>query len=264
MEDEIIYYSGGGALGDNIFILPIFNNEQNIGKTVVFNDGNPDYARNLIPFVFNEKANIKYQSINFNTIDNWNSSEHKCIQVMKHFGYYGSYSCIPKMTLTSRKNVIDKITGFLENIKNPIVFHPHCRAWQLPGASLDRCFPEEFSLLSIQILIDSGFTPVMFPIGRLFYKNPRFDNIHYFSGLDIEELSYAYSLIGKYFGSQSGGADLMVAIGGKSIILLPDNQQFIDTYCWDQIFLNETVPSLTKTFTFKNQEQALNSLNFYD
>lgn len=265
--DNIIYVLGGASLGDSIYILPIFNNPLLLGKIVVMNqiyiDIYGDKVDNAIPFIFNKKAIVKFADPQFNTIDQWDNSMHKTMQIMRAFGMLGDYSCLPNISLTDNKEVVDKVTNIINSISNPIIFHPHHRSWG-QVAKEPRAFSEEQMKFCMKKLLEYGYTPIGFPISS--NATHYFPNIglHVIPDFSIEELSLAYSLVGKYFGTQSGALDLMVATGGKSVVITSDDMMSEVKYNWDNVFKYEGAPSRTKTLTFDQLNYGLELVKNFD
>lgn len=137
-------------------------------------------------------------------------------------------SPIPKINV--KKMNKEWAENFLKNYDNPIVFvadnngnhdaNDFQAKYRVPNKEL---LQQYINLLS------KKYTILQFGLsGRM----TNFNNVIQIKDIDIESLAGCYSLIGKYFGIDTGDYWLMIATGGEAQVLCPDDSGFYSHEEW--------------------------------
>jgi len=132
-------------------------------------------------------------------------------RMLREFGYWGD-DTLPFIFTDTEK--YKKAQERIKNIKNPIIVKYNCsKRW-----SHVRQYKFDYVQSEVDKLIHQGYTPIQTGISDNF--TPLGGCIH-MADEPLEDLAALYKAVGLYFGTDTGDPQLMVAVGGKCIVMIP-------------------------------------------
>jgi ADP-heptose:LPS heptosyltransferase len=192
------------GLGDVLLLTAVCKHFPNLTIQL-----NPDYEKFV--FLFEgicEKIELTLLPVHTKGIGSGTYSKRMCAEL----GYYGD-DTIPFIYTDTEK--FEQAKQKIKHIKNPIAVKINCsNKWKHI-----REYNFEYVKNHIQKLISMGYTPIQFGIS---------DNYTHIDGcipmidLNLEDLAALYKAIGLYFGTDTGDFHLMLAVGGKAVVMVPE------------------------------------------
>lgn len=170
----------------------------------------PDYER--LSFLFDgicEKVELTRTPVHTKglLIPNTTYSE----RMLREFGYLGD-DTLPFILTSSDKYL--KAKEKIKDIKNPIIVKYNCsKRWRHIRQYDFNYFQNE-----VYKWIERGFTPIQTGITDNF--TPLSGCIHMVDE-PLIDLAALYKAVGLYFGTDTGDPQLMIAVGGKCVVLVP-------------------------------------------
>ena len=132
-------------------------------------------------------------------------------RMLREFGYWGD-DTLPFIFTDTEKYI--KAQERIKDIKKPIIVKYNCsKRW-----SHVRQYKFDYVQTEVNKWIDQGYTPIQTGISDNF--TPLNGCIH-FVDEPLEDLAALYKAVGLYFGTDTGDPQLMIAVGGKCVVLVP-------------------------------------------
>jgi hypothetical protein len=228
----ISYFIHSADLGDLLFSTALF--KHNIGSEMILEDHpKTRYASRL----YSEFVNVRFvpNPLPFDqTINTWRIDRHKSQQILDRFNL-GHLDCIPYIKIPEENKRILKAKKDLSYIKNPVYVNFETRAFNQSSDPITyyRVPPPEVVGIVVDILKAYGYTPVAFPVSPESHR--KINGIEYIYGVDLLDLAAYCKVIGKYIGIDSGTLHLMLAVGGKTIGIVPPSHDIAfphPVYLW--------------------------------
>ena len=254
-----------GNLGDSILMTSLFKNNREGNLTFL---DVPEVHR-LEEVFYNFNVKIKYNKEVPPTI-NSNHKTHICQQYLDKFNITDS-NCIPKINV--RKEELVWAKDFLSKYENPLAIVTNNN-----GTGDKTNFWAQYRTPNSQLIdillsqYGKKYTLLHFGLSRNFTKNNYRVDVDSFIknercvdilDLPLSKLIACYSVIGKYLGGDTGDYHLMLAVGGKCNVLVPEHHDagynHISYLYTDELWKNERVR--VKYNLFKDY---LNNLNYID
>lgn len=169
----------------------------------------PDYEK--LAFLFDglcDRVELTTQPKHTRGIGEGTFSKRMCAEL----GYYGD-DTVPFIFTNSEK--FQQAKEKIKNIKNPIAVKINCsNRWKHV-----REYNFEYVKQEIQKIISAGYTPIQFGITDNYTP---VEGCIQMPDLNLEDLAAMYKAIGLYFGTDTGDFHLMLAVGGKTIVMVPE------------------------------------------
>lgn len=169
----------------------------------------PDYSK--LAFLFDglcKTVELTHTPVHTRGIGSGTYSKRMCAEL----GYHGD-DTVPFIFVNREKYEAAKEK--IKDIKNPIAIKINCsNRWKHV-----REYNYEYVKKEIQKLISNGFTPIQFGISNNYTP---IEGCLDMVDLSLEDLAAMYKAIGLYFGTDTGDFHLMLAVGGKTIVMVPE------------------------------------------
>jgi hypothetical protein len=225
--------SSCGGIGDNLIYTPIFN-----AVPVIFEMKNDVKAKNVAK-LFEDLCEVRFVENPVGCPYNNNKSFNTIQTKLDGLGL--NVSPIPKINITIEEK--NWATDFLKNYKNPIVCVTDT------NGSYNNTFEGQYRIPSYSLLqsyindLNKEYTVLQFILSNSIksdwennksnvLSNKVYENCIPIFDLEIRKLAACYSVIGKYFGVDTGDYWLMIAVGGKAQVLCPDSTPFYNHNEW--------------------------------
>lgn len=212
--------SSCGGIGDNLIYTPIFYNIR-----TKFQMLEHPKCRNVAKLI-EDLCEIEFVNQPVKCPENV-SKGHNII-TKKLTGLNLDVSPIPKINV--KRSNKEWAENFLRKYNNPIVFVADNNGNHNPNDSNAKYrIPNKQVLQNYINLLSKKYTVLQFGLSG---KMTDFENVTQIKDIDIENLAGCYSIIGKYFGIDTGDYWLVIATGGEAEVLCPDNCGFYSHEEW--------------------------------
>ena len=214
-----------GNLGDALWMTPLFKNN----RDGIINILDVSETRRLEDIFYKLNISIQYlPHLKPLTIDK--TQTHVAQQYLNFFNINDD-NCIPKINIKEddllwAKDLISKYPNPLVVISNNIGSSDPQNYWgayRTPPLDIFKNLLEEYS---------KKYTLLHFGLSKNFIKKSYGNECNNFSelpncinilDLNLSKLAACYSLIGKYLGGDTGDYHLMLSVGGKCNVLIPEH-----------------------------------------
>lgn len=262
MKSNLVIGSSQGTLGDSLWITPIFRAFPHCTLKMFDAPG----CRNVSTIYEGIVDKIEFceaPGVPPTTDDKTHVSQ----RMLNALGIPEA-SCIPYVIITEEEE--KWATEFLKPYKNPIVFVNHNSGWNDPSNFFARHVKPPRKVM--QALADyyrgHGYTIMQF-CNAPKQLNPKYDNFDplddaiHIRGLTLRQQAACYKIIGKMITGDTGEPYLMLAVGGKFIMLLC--QEVYDYHHYSIQYTDELWKSekpRTKYYHFHEYEKIADHINF--
>jgi hypothetical protein len=259
---EISVSTNIGNLGDALWMTPLCKK----GRRVTINMLNSKFSERLIPIFYNFNVSfIFFEKIIPSLEDNKN--EHIAKQYLDKYKI-NDVSCIPSIMVSDEEMLWAK--DFLSKYKNPLVIVADNAGSSDPQnlAAINRKPPIEI-ISKLTDLYSKKYTLLQFGLSSNFYRNgysnfTQLNNTIPILDLPLSKLAACYKVIGRYIGGDTGDYHLMLSVGGKANVLIPDHNIYYYNYntllYFDDLWLDE-IPRV-KYVNFRNWKSLENFQGF--
>jgi hypothetical protein len=205
MKTKIGANPGSSGLGDVTLMTAVCKHFPNLTVQL-----HPDYEK--LAFLFKgicEKVELTVTPVHTKglPIPNVTYSE----RMLREFDYWGD-DTTPFIFTDSEKYI--KAREKIKDIKKPIIVKYNCsKRW-----SHVRQYKFDYVQNEVNKWIEQGFTPIQTGISDNF--TPLNGCIHIVDA-HLEDIAALYKAVGLYFGTDTGDPQLMIAVGGKCVVLVP-------------------------------------------
>jgi hypothetical protein len=253
METMILGSKGNASLGDILWMTAVIRYIKNV-KILLHNDSRSRWAGK----VFDNLCDVEYVDNPPPRPDNLIdaniepfASSHRSRKILLSLGIKDQIS-VPKIKLLPDE--INWAKEFLKQYKNPIVIiNDNSGSGDKNNFSaFYRKPPSEIIESFVEQLIQKNYTPLQF--GRS--EEDKFTLAKKcipIRGLSLRETAACYSIIGQYLGGDTGDYHLMLSVGGKATVLIPE-QSFNMGYIYNDL--------LYKKENFENQISRVEYIKF--
>jgi hypothetical protein len=180
------------------------------------------------------------------------SSSHRSRKILLALGITDKVS-VPLIKIT--EDEINWAKDFLRDYRNPVVIvndnggsgdkNNSSAFYRKPPSHIVQQFTNE--------LIKKGFTPLQFGKSED-DKFTKLENCIPIRGLNLRQTAACYNVIGQYLGGDTGDYHLMLAAGGKTTVLIPDENLSLGYNYSDLLYKPEN---------FENSISRVNYINFH-
>jgi hypothetical protein len=212
--------SSCGGIGDNLIFTPIFH-----ATPTKFQMLEHVKCRNVAKLIENI-CTIEFVEHPVSCPENTSKSFN--IILKKLHGLNLDVSPIPKINLI--KEDVEWAKNFLLKYQNPIIFVGDNNGNHDPNDIVAKYrVPKKDFLQNCINQLSEKYTVLHFGLSN---RMTNFDNVIQIKDLEITKLSACYSIIGKYFGIDTGDYWLTIATGGKAEVVCPDSTPFYNHDEW--------------------------------
>lgn len=252
-----------GSIGDALFLTPCIQAfyEQNVKVTVQLHD---DEQSRSIACLYENLADVEHVSYPIERLYIINKDRvHSAKRALHQLGFY-DYSCVPKINLTQEE--LEWGQNYVRQFNNPICiyvdnsgsFDPtNLRAHWVQGNPkniqevTNYCFSEGYTVLQFghpKEILGSGyksFTPL--------------DNAIHIRNLNIRQQACCLSAVKKIIGIDSGLYHLMLSVGGKAVVSIPDESKTYGYEYWDLLYPESEFQGKTRVKYINHRDFISNS-----
>ena len=257
---------GNGSLGDCLWLTPIAKAVNDL--TVELHD---DQQSREVGRIFEGIADVEHCRLPLVRPDFGRPEKtHTAQKILNGLGI-DSVSCIPKIQL--KKEEVEEAKAILSKFKNPIAIVNDNQGSNDPNneAAQYKRPPSILMQATVNTLSQNGFTPIQF--GRADKPTdcyPVFSplsNCEYIRGLNLRILGACYRIIGKYIGGDTGDYHLMLAVGGKALVYIPEDNflngfDYSELIYFNHLWRGEKPRVIYPVFTNFSYAQLLASLSW--
>jgi len=212
--------SSCGGIGDNLIFTPIFN-----ATATKFEMLEHPKCRNVAKLI-EDICTIEFVQHPASCPENTSKSFN--IILKKLHGLNLSVSPIPKINLI--KEDVNWAKDFLLKYKNPIIFVGDNNGNHDKNDTVAQYrVPNQVFLQECINRLYKRYTVLHFGLSN---RMTSFDNVIEIKDLEITKLAACYSIIGKYFGIDTGDYWLTIATGGEAEVICPDSTPFYNHEEW--------------------------------
>jgi len=257
MNNIVIGNYGNGGLGDCLFFTASFRN--NNGKVILHDDE----QSKEVSVVFDGIADVEFSLRPPNRPElNCYLPVHRARKIMISLGDESKY-CIPFIKLTESE--INWGRDFVRNFSNPVVIiNNNSGDWDKTNyrAHYVRGNPANIQNLCDN-LIKMNYTPLQFGL-KDENKFTKLIGAKYIQGLNIRETASCFYHIKKLIGTDSGLYHLMLSVGGKCLICVPEESKTFGYIYSDLLYSEECFEGeKVRVKYFKHEDVNINNyLNF--
>ncbi len=211
-----------GSLGDWLSITPLLAASPN---SIVIAKDSP-HTREFAT-LYQGLAEVKFTNENIPPINE--TDEPICFskRILNAYGFKNQ-SPIPIIRLNDDE--IDWAKTFLNEYKNPIAFNNTTASSRRDKPDNDICnyrrLPDELSRDIVKTLKEDGFSILKFGCKNKHVIYNNFDEINgviNIPDLSLRQVAACYKIIGKYIGTDTGDHHLMLSVGGKCELFVPQS-----------------------------------------
>lgn len=228
---EISVSTNMGNLGDALWITPLCKKN----RKVTINMLNSKFSKRLIDIFYGLNVSFNFfDKITPSLVDD--KRNHIARQYLNKYSI-NDVSCIPSIIISDDDIVWAK--NFLSKYDNPLVIvadNAGSSDKENPVA-LNRKPPTEI-MLELANLYSKKYTLLQFGLSSNFYRDgysnfTPLPNTIPILDLSLSKLAACYRVIGKYIGGDTGDYHLMLSVGGKTNVLIPDHH--VDWYNYNTL-----------------------------
>ena len=250
----ILGNKGNGSLGDTLWISAVLRYIKDI-KIILHNDEQCKWTgqifKNLCEVEYSDNPPDRPDNIIDVTKEPYLSS-HRSRKILLASGITDKVS-IPFIKLT--EDEINWAKDFLKDYKNPIVItNENSGCWDKSNFRAHYVRPPvDLIQKATNQLVKDGFTPLQF--GRK--EDERFTPLVGaipIRGFSLREVAACYYIIKQYIGGDTGDYHLMISVGGKATVFIP-NESIPLGYIYNDL--------LYKPENFENSISRVNYINFH-
>ncbi len=257
-------FNNTASLGFNLQITPLLWHKK--CKVVL---PNCQFSKKVAE-IYKNLAEVEFSAGNLPPLKMADTQENTCLRIMREHGLYGENVKIkiPKIFLSQGE--IEWGRRFISKYNKPIVLIANNSGGNDPNNPFAQYLqgPHEIYEDICDFLLEKGYTVLQFGLSTNFYRNG-YSSFNPIKGaipildLSIREEASCYYSIRNIISPETGTYHLMLAVGGKAIVIIPPETRFFNyktllytRECWNL----ESSRVLYLSQTFSNKELC----NFID
>jgi hypothetical protein len=223
-------------LGDNLWITPAL-------KYCDYPIQMIDEERcRKISKIYNNLTSVQFvETLNYDPLNN--KEIHNTKQIFFQIGLdFKNKNLIPKIKLEESEIKWARI--FLEKYENPIVIiNDNSGSSDPSNKRASFVLPPREIIQQITSYLSKKFSVLQFGLAENFYRTgysnfSPLENAYHIRGLEVRQLAACYHVIGKYIGGDTGDYHLMLAVGGRSTALVPE-ESYKMGYIYNNLFYSK-------------------------
>lgn len=220
-EDKITFGSKCGGVGDNLAFTPLMKHFNNCTLELL----NHPKSRNIAP-LFDGLCSINFTENPRGVKES--KHPHVAQQKIEGYGIAHLVNCIPKIKLHPYE--IEEARAELVGIKNPIAFVGNSNgSGDVNDLASRYRVPPTKNLQNLVSQLSEEHTVLQFGLSK---NITNLDKSIKILDLPLRMLAAYYSVIGKYFGIDTGDYHLMLAVGGSCEVICPTSSGHYSHDCW--------------------------------
>ncbi len=220
-EDKLVFGSRCGGIGDNLVFTPLMKYFTNTTLELLDHPKSRNVAQ-----LFDGLCSVNFSDNPTGVSES--AHPHSAQKKIEGYGIQDVVNCIPKIKL--HQHEIDEARKKLSEFRNPIVFVSDNN-----GSGNSRDFHAKYRIPekdTLQLEVDrlsQNHSVLQFGLSNNFTKLNGTTEI---LDLPLRDLAAYYSVIGKYFGVDTGDYHLMLAVGGECEVVCPKSSSGYNHLCW--------------------------------
>lgn len=219
MQEKIKLASGSYGLGDTLLLTTV---AKYLTKKIIIQI--PESKKHF-SILFEGLCDVEINNnLNENIFDI--GSGHYATRKLRYF-FNDTAECLDNRPLTLYSDIKSEkwALDFLKNIKNPIIFVPHCS----PNHASERNMPRKIAENVLSNLLKENYTPIICQNSKNMYNSIYENQI---IDLDLNKYICLIRKVGIYFGCNTGDMHLSVATGALTTVFEPKETKTFKRQEW--------------------------------